>query len=155
MAYVRTSEIVACNQTPCIYDITDICRVECTVLAGSSSCLTAVEYLCARFTVSHWYSQHIRSTINCIRNTARIAWPKYAENAEKYEDSESKIRCARRYHFKKPFTQVCFFQCVFAVGSGSYYLLLFETELTGKTDYRFGILVFFCIFCIFWSLNRW
>ena len=25
---------------------------------------------------------------------------------------------------------------------------------TCKTDFRLGILVFFCIFCIFWSLNR-
>ena len=112
-------------------------------------------YLCARFTVVHIalcsYSWNIHSNFNCTHNPAPIEWPKYAE---KYEDSESKIRYACRYHFKKLFMKVCYVQCTFAAGGGNYYLLLFATGLTGKTDYKFGMLVFFCIFCIFLSLNR-
>jgi len=81
------------------------------------------------------YSRHIHLNCNCALNPAPTEWPKYAENAEnaeKYEDSEFVICFSCRYHFKKPFMKVCFFQCVFAVRSGNYYLLLFETELTGK-----------------------
>ena len=63
---------------------------------------------------------------------------------------------ANNYRSKKLFNKVCDLTCICASDSGKiahFVKQLFETVVVCKTNYRFRILAFFCVFCIFWSRN--
>ena len=65
-----------------------------------------LKYTSAPAKRSTWYSLHIHSKPNCIRNTQRFSWPKYVLAAENYGDSQYVISFVRHCRFQKQTTKI-------------------------------------------------
>ena len=84
------------------------CNIVFALGSGHSlSTAKRVVYLCFSIRCRLWYSQHIHSNIHCTRNLARLAWPKYVEDAEHHKDSESITGFANSCHQKKSCSRKC------------------------------------------------